>query len=59
MEEVLASLAAIAGCPLTKEELKRVGAYLVDYWRELQALRAVVLPEDIEPVVQFRLERWS
>ncbi|MDR7554261.1 MAG: hypothetical protein QN157_01505 [Armatimonadota bacterium] len=59
MEEVLATLAAMAGYPLTKEDLKRVGAYLADYWRELEALRAVVLPEDIEPVVQFRLERWS
>ncbi|MDR7482830.1 MAG: hypothetical protein QN183_08635 [Armatimonadota bacterium] len=59
MEDALAVLAVVAGHTLPEHELRLVGAYLAEYWREVEALRAVALPEEAEPVVQFHLERWD
>lgn len=55
----LRSVLELAGYSLSDEDLEKVRIFLVDYLDEIDKLRELVLPDDIEPVTQFRMERWD
>ncbi|MFQ5930882.1 MAG: hypothetical protein ACE5MM_00595 [Nitrospiraceae bacterium] len=55
----LRSVLELAGYSLSDEDLEKVRIFLVDYLEEIDKLRELVLPDDIEPVTQFRMERWD
>lgn len=55
----LRSVMALAGYELSPADRERVEAYLEPYFREIQALRELDLPDDVEPVTSFSLQRWD
>jgi hypothetical protein len=55
----LAAVAALAGHPLSARELDDVAAILAGMMDDLQALRDLELPEDVEPILGFRVEPWA
>lgn len=59
MSTSLKSVAELAGCSLSDEELEEVRVFLVDYLAEIRKLREVDIPDDVEPVTQVRLERGA
>lgn len=59
MKIPLEAMAQFAGHSLTGEELERVRAFLEEYLEEVRQLRALELPDDIEPVTHLHLERWD
>ncbi len=59
MESALRAVAEAAGHPLPDEELEAVRVFLAGYLEEVRALRELVLPDDVEPVTQLRMERWD
>lgn len=54
----LAAVADLAGHPLSATELEEVAAILTGMMQDLQALRELDLPDDVEPIVTFRVEPW-
>jgi hypothetical protein len=54
----LAAVADLAGYPLSPAELDAVASILGGMLEDLQALRDLDLPDDVEPVVTFRVEPW-
>jgi hypothetical protein len=57
--EELAAVAALAGYPLSAADLEQVAAILAPMLEDLEALRALDLPDDVEPIVSFRVEPWT
>jgi hypothetical protein len=54
----LKPLAELAGYPLLDDELAEIASLLDGMMEDIQKLRDLDLPEDVEPVVTFRVEPW-
>jgi hypothetical protein len=55
----LAAVAALAGYPLSTAHLEEVAAILAGMMEDIQRLRDLDLPDDVEPIVTFRVEPWA
>jgi hypothetical protein len=55
----LAAVAALAGYPLSTADLEEVAAILTGMMEDIQKLRDLDLPDDVEPIVTFRIEPWA
>lgn len=56
--EELAAVADLAGYPLSAADLEEVAGILTGMMQDLEALRSVDLPDDVEPILTFRVEPW-
>jgi hypothetical protein len=54
----LADVAALAGHALSAAELEEVAGILRGMMDDIQVLRDLDLPEDVEPILTFRVEPW-
>ena len=54
----LAAVANLAGHPLSAADLEEVAAILTGMMEDIQALRDLDLPDDVEPILTFRVEPW-
>lgn len=54
----LAAVADLAGYPLPAADLEEVASILTGMMQDIQALRDLDLPDDVEPVLTFRVEPW-
>jgi hypothetical protein len=55
----LRPVADLAGYPLSDGELKEVAAILDGMMADVQALRDLELPDEVEPIITFRVEPWE
>jgi hypothetical protein len=55
----LAAVADLAGYPLSTADLEEVAAILIGMMEDIQWLRDLDLPDDVEPIVTFRVEPWA
>jgi hypothetical protein len=56
--EDLAAVADLAGYPLSAADLEEVAAILTGMMQDIQTLRDLDLPDDVEPILTFRVEPW-
>ena len=54
----LAAVADLAGYPLSAADLEEVAAILTGMMADIQTLRDLDLPDDVEPILTFRVEPW-
>jgi hypothetical protein len=54
----LAPVADLAGYPLSVADLVEVASILEGVMEDVEALRALDLPDDLEPILSFRVEPW-
>jgi hypothetical protein len=54
----LAPVADLAGYPLSAADLAEVASILEGIMEDVAALRALDLPDDLEPILSFRVEPW-
>ena len=54
----LAAVADLAGYPLSAADLEEVAAILTGMMADIQLLRDLDLPDDVEPILTFRVEPW-
>jgi hypothetical protein len=54
----LAAVADLAGYPLSAADLEQVATILAGMMEDIQALRDLDLPDDVEPILTFRVEAW-
>ncbi len=59
MKMALEPVADLAGYPLPGEDLDAVRGFFEHYLEEIQKLRELALPDDVEPVTQLRMEHWD
>lgn len=59
MAQSLEQVADLAGYSLPPDDLRAVRRFFEMYLPDIQALRELVLPEDIEPVTQLHMELWD
>jgi hypothetical protein len=59
MKIVLGPVADLAGYPLPCEDAEAVCRFFELYLPEIQALRELVLPDEVEPVTQLHMESWD
>ena len=57
-EPNLEAIAALAGHPLPASDLAEVAAILDAMADDIKALRELELPDDVEPILAFRVEPW-
>ena len=55
----LEPVAELAGYPLSESDLAEVAGVLESMMEEIQKLRDLELPDEIEPVTVFLLEPWD
>jgi hypothetical protein len=55
----LKPVAELAGYPLPDADLKEVASILEGVMAEVEKLRALELPDDVEPILTFRVEPWE
>jgi hypothetical protein len=55
----LAAVADLAGYPLSTADLEKVVAIFTGMMEDIQRLRDLDLPDDVEPIVTFRVEPWA
>lgn len=55
----LAPVADLAGCQLSEADLEQVASILDGIMEDIQNLRDLDLPDDLEPILTFRVERWA
>jgi hypothetical protein len=55
----LGPVAQLAGYPLPEADLREVAAVLAGVLDDIQQLRDLDLPDDIEPLLTFRVEPWE
>ena len=55
----LQPIAALAGYPLPAADLEQVALVLDGVMEDIQKLRDLDLPDDVEPILDFRVEPWS
>jgi len=55
----LGPVAQLAGYPLSEANLREVAAVLAGMLDDIQQLRDLDLPDDIEPILIFRVEPWE
>ena len=54
----LRAVAALAGYPVSTAELEQVAALLAGMMDDIQRLRDLDIPDDVEPILTFRVEPW-
>jgi len=57
--EGLAAVAHLAGYPLSAADLAQVASLLEGIMEDVRKLRALDLPDDLEPILTFRVEPWA
>jgi hypothetical protein len=55
----LRPVAELAGYPLPDADLAQVGSILDGMMEDIQKLRDLDLPDDVEPVLVFSVEPWT
>jgi hypothetical protein len=55
----LGSVAKLAGYPLAEVDLDAVASVLAGVLADIQKLRDLDLPDDVEPILTFRVEPWE
>ena len=55
----LGPVAELAGYPLPEADLREVASVLAGMLEDIQKLRDLDLPDDVEPVLTFRVEPWE
>jgi hypothetical protein len=55
----LAAAATLAGYPLSAADLEPVAGILAAMEQDIQTLRDLDLPDDVEPILTFRVEPWT
>jgi hypothetical protein len=55
----LKHVADLAGYPLPEADLKQVAAILEGMMADIQKLRDLDLPDDIEPILSFHVDLWK
>jgi Asp-tRNA(Asn)/Glu-tRNA(Gln) amidotransferase C subunit len=55
----LAAIARLAGYPLSEGDLEEVAAILGGIMEDVRQLRDLDLPDDVEPMLTFRVEPWT
>jgi hypothetical protein len=55
----LAAVADLAGYSLSAADLEEVAAILTGMIEDIQKLRELDLPDDVEPLLTFRVEPWA
>ena len=55
----LGPVADLAGYPLSDPDLEQVASILDGILEGVRVLRALDLPDDIEPIITFRVEPWT
>jgi hypothetical protein len=55
----LKSVADLAGYPLSDADLNQVAAILDGMMEDIQKLRDLDLPDDIEPILSFHVDPWE
>jgi len=54
----LEPIADLAGHPLSAADLEQVALILDGMMEDIQKLRDLELPDDVEPILAFRVEPW-
>ena len=54
----LAPVADLAGYPLSAADLAAVASILEGIMEDIEKLRVLDLPDDLEPIHTFRVEPW-
>lgn len=55
----LSPVAELAGYALSEADLKEVASILEGIMDDVQRLRDLELPDEVEPVLAFRVEPWD
>jgi hypothetical protein len=55
----LGPVAELAGYPLPEADLREVASLLAGMIEDIQKLRDLDLPDDVEPILTFRVEPWE
>jgi hypothetical protein len=55
----LAVIARLAGYPLSEADLEEVAAILGGIMEDVRQLRDLDLPDDVEPMLTFRVQPWT
>jgi Asp-tRNA(Asn)/Glu-tRNA(Gln) amidotransferase C subunit len=55
----LRAVAALAGYAVSTAELEQVAALLAGMMDDIQRLRDLDIPDDVEPIITFRAEPWT
>ena len=55
----LAAVADLAGYSLSAADLAEVATILTGMIEDIQRLRELDLPDDVEPILTFRVEPWA
>jgi hypothetical protein len=55
----LRPVAELAGHPLLDDELAAAASLLSGVMEDIKRLRDLNLPDDIEPILAFRVEPWA
>jgi hypothetical protein len=55
----LRPVAELAGYPLLDDELAAAASLLSGVMEDIKRLRDLDLPDDIEPILAFRVEPWA
>jgi Asp-tRNA(Asn)/Glu-tRNA(Gln) amidotransferase C subunit len=56
--ERLAAVANLAGYPLSAADLEQVASILAGIMEDIEKLRALDLPDDLEPILTFGVAPW-
>ncbi len=56
---LLGPVAELAGYQLLEDELAATASLLDGVMEDIQRLRDLDLPDDIEPILTFRVEPWT
>jgi hypothetical protein len=56
---LLGPIAELAGYQLPEDELAATASLLDGVMEDIQRLRDLDLPDDIEPILTFRVEPWT
>jgi len=55
----LKHVAELAGYPLPEADLKQVASILEGMMEDVQKLRDLDLPDDVEPILSFHVDTWE
>jgi hypothetical protein len=55
----LRPVADLAGYPLSDPDLEQVASILDGILEDIRVLRGLDVPDDIEPIITFRVEPWT
>ena len=55
----LKHVAELAGYPLSYADLKQVASILEGMMEDIQKLRDLDLPDDVEPILTFQVDPWE